>query len=81
MGRREIFHTCSLLVEIEGHFTHEFVNYVYETEDWSIYTNYSLTVVILRSCLLKLFFSFPVIYLFKISPPIPLLLCMADVKV
>jgi hypothetical protein len=34
MGRREIFHTFSLLVEIEGHFTHEFVTYVYETEDW-----------------------------------------------
>jgi hypothetical protein len=33
MGRREIFHTFSLLVEIEGHFTHEFVSYVYETED------------------------------------------------
>jgi hypothetical protein len=31
MGRREIFHTFSLLVEIEGHFTHEFVTYVYET--------------------------------------------------
>jgi hypothetical protein len=34
MGRREIFHTFSLLVEIEGHFAHEFVNYVCETEDW-----------------------------------------------
>jgi hypothetical protein len=34
MGRREKFHTFSLLVEIEGHFTHEFVSYVYETEDW-----------------------------------------------
>jgi hypothetical protein len=33
MGRREIYHTFSLLVEIEGHFTHEFVSYVYETED------------------------------------------------
>jgi hypothetical protein len=31
MGRREIFHTFSPLVEIEGHFTHEFVTYVYET--------------------------------------------------
>jgi hypothetical protein len=27
MGRREIFHTFSLLVEIEGHFTHEFVTF------------------------------------------------------
>jgi hypothetical protein len=35
MERREIFITFSLLVEIEGHFTHEFVSYVYETEDWS----------------------------------------------
>jgi hypothetical protein len=33
MGRREIFLTFSLLVEIEGHFTNEFVSYVYETED------------------------------------------------
>jgi hypothetical protein len=33
MGRREIFPTSSLLVEIEGHFTHEFVAYVYETQD------------------------------------------------
>jgi hypothetical protein len=32
MGRREIFHTFLLLVEIVGHFTHEFVSYVYETE-------------------------------------------------
>jgi hypothetical protein len=31
MGR--IFLTFSLLVEIEGHFTNEFVSYVYETED------------------------------------------------
>jgi hypothetical protein len=36
MGRREIFLTFSLLVEIEGHFTNEFVSYVYETEDWAI---------------------------------------------
>jgi hypothetical protein len=35
MGGREIFHTFSLLVEIEGDFTHEFVTYVYETEDWT----------------------------------------------
>jgi hypothetical protein len=35
MGRREIFHSFSLLVEIEGYFTHEFVSYVYETEDSS----------------------------------------------
>jgi hypothetical protein len=35
MGREEIFHTFLLLVEIEGHFTHELVSYVYETEDWS----------------------------------------------
>jgi hypothetical protein len=34
MGRREIFHTFLLLVEIEGHFTHELVSYVYETQDW-----------------------------------------------
>jgi hypothetical protein len=34
MGRREIFLTFSLLVEIEGHFTNEFVSYVYETEVW-----------------------------------------------
>jgi hypothetical protein len=27
MGSREIFHTFSLLVEIEGHFTHGFVTY------------------------------------------------------
>jgi hypothetical protein len=33
MGRREIFLTFLLLVEIEGHFTNEFVTYVYETED------------------------------------------------
>jgi hypothetical protein len=32
MGRREIFITFSLLVEIEGHLTNEFVSYVYETE-------------------------------------------------
>jgi hypothetical protein len=30
MERREIFRTFSLLVEIEGYFTHEFVSYVYE---------------------------------------------------
>jgi hypothetical protein len=35
IGRREIFPTSSLLVEIEGHFSLEFVNYVCETEDWS----------------------------------------------
>jgi hypothetical protein len=34
MGRWEIFHTTTLLVEIEGHFTHEFVTYVYETDLW-----------------------------------------------
>jgi hypothetical protein len=33
IGRREIFLTFSLLVEIEGHFTNQFVSYVYETED------------------------------------------------
>jgi hypothetical protein len=33
MGRREIIHTFSLLVEIEGYFTNEFVSYVHETED------------------------------------------------
>jgi hypothetical protein len=32
MGRREILLTFSLLIEIEGHFTNEFVSYVYETE-------------------------------------------------
>jgi hypothetical protein len=36
IGRREIFLTSSLLVEIEGHFSLEFVNYVCETEDWSL---------------------------------------------
>jgi hypothetical protein len=35
MGRREILHTFLLLVEIEGHFTHELVSYVYETQDRS----------------------------------------------
>jgi hypothetical protein len=35
MGRSEIFHNFSLLVEIKGHFTHEFVTYVYETQDRS----------------------------------------------
>jgi hypothetical protein len=30
MGRRELVHTFSLLVEIEGHFTHEYVTEVYE---------------------------------------------------
>jgi hypothetical protein len=34
MGRREIFLTFSLLVEMEGNFTNEFVSYVYVTEDW-----------------------------------------------
>jgi hypothetical protein len=34
MGIRQIIHTFSLLVEIEGHFTHEFVSNVDETEDW-----------------------------------------------
>jgi hypothetical protein len=29
MGRGDIFITFSLLVEIEGHFNHEFVPYVY----------------------------------------------------
>jgi hypothetical protein len=33
MGREEICHTFLLLVEIEGHFTHELVSYVYETEE------------------------------------------------
>jgi hypothetical protein len=33
MGRREIFFTFSLLVEIEGHFTNGFVSQVYETEE------------------------------------------------
>jgi hypothetical protein len=32
MGRREIFHSFSLLAEIEGHFTHAFVTYLYETQ-------------------------------------------------
>jgi hypothetical protein len=35
MGRREIFHTFSLLVEMERHFTHEFVTCDYETQDWN----------------------------------------------
>jgi hypothetical protein len=35
MGGREIFHTFLLLVAIEGHFTHEFIIYVYETRDRS----------------------------------------------
>jgi hypothetical protein len=36
MGREEIFHTFFLLlVEIEEHFTHELVSYVYETQDSS----------------------------------------------
>jgi hypothetical protein len=39
MGRREIFLTFSLLVEIEEHFTKEFVSYVYETKDRKIYKN------------------------------------------
>jgi hypothetical protein len=34
MRRREIFLTFSLLDEIEGHFTQEFVTNVYATEDW-----------------------------------------------
>jgi hypothetical protein len=33
IGRREIFLPSSLLVEIEGYFSFEFVNYVCETED------------------------------------------------
>jgi hypothetical protein len=33
MEKREIVLTFSLLVEIKGHFTNEFVSYVYETED------------------------------------------------
>jgi hypothetical protein len=39
MGSTEIFNTFSLLVEIEGGFTYEFVTYVYETKDeesWQI---------------------------------------------
>jgi hypothetical protein len=43
MGRREICHTFSLLVEIEGHFTHEFVSYVYEIEDRSLIHISSIT--------------------------------------
>jgi hypothetical protein len=35
IGRREIFLTSSLLVEIEGYFSLEFVNYVCETDDCS----------------------------------------------
>jgi hypothetical protein len=35
MGRIEIFHTFPLLAKIEGQFTHEFVTYVYETQDWA----------------------------------------------
>jgi hypothetical protein len=37
MGREEIFHTFLLLVEIEGHFTHELVTYVYETVSRSLF--------------------------------------------
>jgi hypothetical protein len=37
MGRREIFSTFLLLVEMEGPFTNEFVSYVYETEDRFMY--------------------------------------------
>jgi hypothetical protein len=44
MGRREIFYNFSLLLEIEGHFTHEFVSYVYETEDWFCKVQYLLFV-------------------------------------
>jgi hypothetical protein len=33
MGRREIFHNFSLMVEIEGHFSHEFVTYDYMAQD------------------------------------------------
>jgi hypothetical protein len=33
MGRREIFRTFSLLVEIDGHFTVDGVTYIYVTED------------------------------------------------
>jgi hypothetical protein len=36
IGRREILLTFLLLVEIDGHFTNEFVSYVYETEDWRV---------------------------------------------
>jgi hypothetical protein len=35
MGGREKFLTFELLVEIEGHFTNEFVSCVHETEDWT----------------------------------------------
>jgi hypothetical protein len=39
MRRIEIFHTISLLVEIEGHFTYEFVTYryVFGTQDRLVY--------------------------------------------
>jgi hypothetical protein len=37
-GKKRIFHTFSLLVEIEGHFTHEFVTSVYETRDSGMLT-------------------------------------------
>jgi hypothetical protein len=42
IGRREIFLTSSLLVEIEGYFSLEFVNYVCETEDrsWAGFSAY-----------------------------------------
>jgi hypothetical protein len=33
MGRGDIFYAFLLLVEIEGHLTHEFVTCVYETQD------------------------------------------------
>jgi hypothetical protein len=49
MGRREIFLTFSQLVEIEGHFTNEFVSYRYdyETEDRCISPS---TVLFPESC-------------------------------
>jgi hypothetical protein len=33
MGTTEIFYTFSLLVEIEGHFSHDFVTWDYKTQD------------------------------------------------
>jgi hypothetical protein len=47
MGRRQIFHTFSLLVEIVGHFAQEFVSYVYETED--CYDNCTLVKIKIKT--------------------------------
>jgi hypothetical protein len=48
MGRREIFNTFLLLVEIEGHLTHEFVTYIYETQDWAFTTSIPICYSLFR---------------------------------